>query len=314
MAPLIRGRRLPERRLENGILDSYNAEVMSTSTDPAAPIEDTIAIVGVGLIGGSIAAAAKSRRVARSVIGVGRNPERLQIARSRGLVDDVSDDLATVAAQSNLIIFCTPVDRIVEGVKFAAAASRPGTLITDAGSVKRKICDALRDSLAPGVEFIGSHPLAGSEKQGFEFATADLLEDRVCVVTPSEQSSTAARGRASRFWRALGASVVEMSPEEHDRALAETSHFPHLAAAALAATLSDSYRALAASGFRDTTRVAAGDPRLWTQILLDNRVDVLTSLEKFSQTLDAFRQAIGTQDAAGVLRLLENGKRIRDSL
>src|SRR5262249_54142738 len=141
-------------------------------------------IVGVGLIGGSIAMALKGRGTARSVIGVGRSASRLQEARDRGIIDEGFVELAVAARRSDLLVFRTPVARIAAGVREAAAACRPGTLITDAGSVKGSICRDLSEELRSGVEFVGAHPLAGSEKQGFEFAEATLFEDRVCVVTP----------------------------------------------------------------------------------------------------------------------------------
>src|SRR5262249_54360474 len=147
-----------------------------------------------------------------------------------------------------------------------------------------------------------------------EFASADLFEDRVCVITPTEATPPRTIERVTAFWHALGASVMKMSPEDHDRALAETSHFPHLAASALAATLCEANRTLAASGFRDTTRVASGDPELWTSILMQNAPMVMASLDKYARTLNAFRHALRARDAADLKRLLDVGKQIRDSL
>jgi len=287
---------------------------MNTSTDPSLPLEETISIVGVGLIGGSIAAAVKRRAGVRTVIGVGRRPEKLEPARERGLVDEVTGDLTAAARRSSLMIFCTPVDRIVEGVRTAAEACRPGTVLTDAGSVKQAICEGLQGGLPEGVEFVGGHPLAGSEKQGFEFADPDLFCGRVCVVTPTEQTSPKAAERVARFWRGLGARVLEMTPADHDRALAETSHFPHLAAAALASTLSEQNRHLAATGFRDTTRIAAGDPDLWTAILLQNADAVLASLKRFTDGIRDFDEALRQRDATRLRALLDEARRQREAL
>lgn len=278
---------------------------------PPAPISHafgTIAIVGVGLIGGSIALAAKTRGAAKSVIGVGRDAQRIELARRRGIIDEGLVDLTAAVRRADLVVFCTPVDRIVAGVREAARACRDGTLVTDAGSVKGCIVQELAFDLPSGVEFVGSHPLAGSEQQGFEYADAQLFENRVCVVTPLATSPRPAVERIAGFWKALGANVVEMSPEAHDMALAETSHLPHLAAAALAAALSPDNSPLTASGFRDTTRIASGDPDLWTAIFLGNRQQVLASLTKFDQLLAEFRQALEHNDAQRIKNLLVAAK------
>ena len=272
----------------------------------------TIAIVGVGLIGGSVALAAKSRGVAQTVIGVGRNALRLEQARRAGIIDEGVVDLAAAGIRADLMVFCTPVDRISAGVREAAQTCREGTLITDVGSVKGGIARALASGLPDGVVFVGSHPLAGSEQQGFQNADARLFENRMCVVTPVTESMPFAVEKIATFWEGLGANVVEMSPEAHDTALAETSHLPHLAAAALAATLSPENSTLTASGFRDTTRIASGDPDLWTAIFLANRRDVLASLMKFDQLLAEFRQALEHNDADELKRLLAAAKMNRE--
>jgi cyclohexadieny/prephenate dehydrogenase len=275
---------------------------------------ETLVVVGVGLIGGSIALAAKALGLARSVVGVGRNLGRLEEARRRGIVDEATVDLAAAARRAELIIFCTPVDRIVEGVRAAADVSPTGGVITDAGSVKGCICRALAQGLPRGVEFVGSHPLAGSERQGFEHADARLFENRVCVVTPVESSPGAAVARVGAFWKRLGATIIEMTPEAHDEALAETSHLPHLVAAALAGTLSRGNKRLVASGFRDTTRIASGDSELWSAILLGNREEVLSSLSRYDASLARFRQALERNDATALKELLKAAKITRESV
>ena len=274
----------------------------------------TIAIVGVGLIGGSIALAAKSCGAAQSVIGVGRDPRRIEQAHRCGIIDEGLVDLAAAVRRADLVVFCTPVDRIVTGVREAAKACREGTLITDAGSVKGCIANELASGLPRGVEFVGSHPLAGSEQQGFQHADGRLFENKICVVTPLATSSRAAVDRIAAFWKSLGSNVIEMSPEVHDAALAETSHLPHLTAAALAATLSSQNRSLAASGFRDTTRIASGDPDLWTAIFLGNRDQVLASLQKYDRSLAEFRQALEHGDAKRLMELLAAAKANRERI
>jgi prephenate dehydrogenase len=287
---------------------------MTQSADRATPEFSTVAIAGVGLIGGSLAAALKIRKLVRTVVGVGRDSSRLAEAKSRGLIDDATTDLAGAAAVADLLVFCTPVDRIVAGVRAAAAGCRPGTLITDAGSVKGTICRCLAEGLPAGVEFVGSHPLAGSERQGFEHADADLFANRVCVLTPTETTSRRAGERIRRLWEAIGSSVVEMSPEAHDRAVAETSHLPHVIAAALAAVLAPENAALAATGFRDTTRIASGDPELWRAILLNNADGVLDGLRKYEESLASFRNALEDRNGPRLKELLAEARSRRNSL
>lgn len=292
-----------------------------TNSTVASPIPgasrcrfDTLVVVGVGLLGGSIALAARQRGIVRRVIGVGRTAPRLEQARDARVLDDVSTDLVAAAAQADLLIFATPVNLIVAGVQEVASACRPGTLITDVGSTKAHLCRELSAGLPDSTTFIGSHPLAGSEKQGWEHSRADLFDGRVCVVTPTESSRRDEVARITAFWQAIGMSVVEMSPEAHDRALAQTSHVPHVVASALARTLAIENRSLAATGFADTTRIAAGDPNVWVPILLDNRDAVLASLDEFSNQVAALREALIRGDADEIRRLWEQGKAIREQL
>jgi prephenate dehydrogenase len=316
MNPAARWSEFERRRrlLENGRLAPYNAGDMSQPTEPKSRDFETIAVVGVGLIGGSIALAAKSHGAARVVLGVGRNPKRLEEARRRGVIDEGTADLPSAARRADLLVFCSPVDVIVAGVREAAMACKAGALITDAGSVKACLCRDLANGLPQSVEFVGAHPLAGSEKQGFEHADARLFEKRLCVVTPLGTNSRSAVERVAAFWKKLGSQIIEMSPEAHDRALAETSHLPHLVAAALAATLSPENRALAASGFRDTTRVASGDPELWTAIFLENREELLGSLSRHDALLGRFRKALEQNDAGALKELLKAAKMSRDGI
>ena len=284
-----------------------------TTSDSESGIE-TVAIVGVGLIGGSIAAALQSRNACRRVIGVGRDAAKLQPAVETGLLSEATSDLAAAAARSDLIVFCTPVDRIVDGVRTAGSTCRPGTVLTDAGSVKGGICESLATGLRPDVTFVGSYPLAGSEKSGFEHADADLFVDRVCVVTPGGNSRAEAVERVAGFWRCLGMTVVETSPGEHDRLLALTSHVPHIVAPALAGLLDPETAPFAASGFRDSTRVAGSDPALWTAIFRANQRAVEAGLEQFAASFDQFQKAVRDGDWNRLQKLLETAKRNRDGL
>lgn len=275
---------------------------------------DSVAIIGVGLIGGSVGLALRDRRLAVRVVGIGRRAESLTAAQNIGAVTETTLDLAAGVADAQLIVVCSPIDRIVEHVRAAAAACPPGALITDAGSTKGSIVAALDGALAREVTFVGSHPLAGSEKQGPTEAQADLFEGRLVVVTPGAHTREADRQRVAEFWESLGARVMAMSPAAHDRAVAASSHLPHLVAAALADAVPLAAHPVTAGGFRDTTRVAAGDAELWTQILLDNREAVLAALTPFEETLTALRAALAAGDRQQLKTILNRAKTKRDAL
>lgn len=275
---------------------------------------DTVAIVGVGLIGGSIGMGLRSRGLARQVIGVGRSTASLRIARERGAVTTTTRDLARGVRQADLVVVCTPLARIVDDVRATARACRPGTLITDAGSTKASIVEALDGTLPEEVHFLGSHPLAGSEKSGPGAASADLLRNRLVVLTPTAATRDLDRQNLERFWTCLGARVHCMPAEAHDLALAHTSHLTHLVASALAACTSRDDLHLAAQGWLDTTRVAAGDPALWCQILLDNARQVLPALDRFDRVVAQFRDALTRSDATCLTQILEQGKQVRHAV
>lgn len=283
-----------------------------SSSEPAS--DRVLVIAGVGLLGGSIAAAAKERGIAHRVIGIGRNPERLQAAADAGIIDAFATDPTQCDAEWDLGIVATPVHRIAAEVHRLAEASRPGTLITDVGSVKEDVCHAASLSLPRGIRFVGSHPLAGSEKNGFEFSDPNLLDGRVTIVTPLDSSQTEAADDVTAFWRSLGSVVHQLDVKTHDRALALTSHLPHVVAAALASLLSEELRPFAATGFRDTTRIAAGDPDLWVSILLSNAGAIAGSLDEFSRQFDEFREAVRNQDSERLKSLLQLAKTSRDAL
>ena len=273
---------------------------------------DTITIVGVGLIGGSIGLAAKKRGVCRQVRGVGRDQAKLRHAIDLGAIDASTLELAQGVSNTGLVVFCTPVDRIAEQALSVRTHYLADTIITDAGSTKSAIVQAIEPTLA--ASFVGSHPLAGSEKQGVEHARADLFVERWTVLTPTARTNPQALAKVERFWQALGSKTRCLSPDEHDRALALTSHLPHLLAAALAGILPADWTDLAATGFRDTTRVAAGDPGVWTPIFQHNRAAVQSALDRLEERLSAFRQAIANDDAAALDQLLAQGKKVRDAL
>ncbi len=275
---------------------------------------DTLAIVGVGLIGGSIGLAVRQRGLARRILGVGHRQASMDRALARGAVDEIFFDHLEAVPKADVAVFCTPVDLIAEQILSAAPTCKPGILLTDAGSTKAAIVRNIQGRLPPHVHFVGSHPLAGSEKRGPEHADGNLFEGKVTVVTKTAETDSRALDNTVEFWRSLGSRVMVMDPEAHDRSLALTSHMPHLVASALVSILAPELAALTATGFRDTTRIAAGDPALWTGILLQNRESLLAGLDLLGVSLAQFRRALETSDRPTLDQLLAQAKTIRDAL
>jgi len=274
----------------------------------------SIAIVGVGLLGGSIGLAVLQRRLAREVVGIGRRQASLRKAKSLGAITRSTLNLARGVAEAELVIVATPVAQVADQVMAAAEHMAPGTLITDVGSTKVEIVAELKGRLPRDVHFIGSHPLAGGTQGGPEHARADLFEDRPIVITPRRGDAAEVKKRLSSFWSELGGHVMEMTPERHDRAVATTSHLTHLVASALAATTPDADLPLTSSGWSDTTRVAAGDVELWQQIVESNREPIAKSLAQFEKTIGKLRQAVERGDRRQLGRILSEAKRKRDAV
>lgn len=274
----------------------------------------TVAIVGVGMIGGSIAAALRSRRLAGRVIGVGRSAASLSVAKRQGLVDEVATDVAAVA-EADLVVVATGVGSIPALLEQVDATVRPGTLLTDAGSTKKSIVAAWeRRRRSRRGRFVGGHPIAGSHRRGPDAADAKLFEGRVTVVTPVAATPAADTEAVAGFWSALGSTVFMMPPREHDRLLAMTSHAPHVVAAAVAAATPAEARRLTAGGWRDTTRIAAGDPDLWADILLDNAGDVAKALSRIAAVTEKILAALEAGDRRRLVSLLKRAKEDRDAV
>lgn len=277
--------------------------------------EDKVVIVGVGLIGGSIAAAVRQRFPDCAVVGVGRSEDRLRAAMDAGLLTDwATECTAELLRESAIVVVCLPVNLIVEQVRLLAEICSDGVLITDAGSVKAAICDEIQRNEKASRVFIGSHPIAGGEQGGFEHAEANLFEGKVCVVSDVDAADTgemAKLNRISRFWQLLGCRIIRMSAAEHDRVLALTSHLPHVMAAATTIAVGAENFSLTGSGFRDTTRIAAGSASLWTAILADNRKNVIAAINRAESVLQEFRVALQKKDDLQVESLLEAAARCR---
>jgi len=274
-----------------------------------------LTILGVGLLGGSVGLAAKARGAALRIRGVGRDERNLARALSCGAIDSFSTDVTEAVADADIVVICTPVDCIAADVLDVANAAPAHCLITDVGSTKGNILAALAGKLsAIGPTFIPAHPLAGSEKRGSANASADLFVDRLVITTPTADTDGEATAAIEYFWRQLGARVLRMTPEEHDRALAFTSHLPHAMASALAAVTPAASSRSSAGGFRDSTRIAAGDPELWAAIFEANGPAVLGAVDHFLLRIQDFQRFVATGDHDGLIHWLAEGKRVRDAL
>ena len=274
-----------------------------------------LTILGVGLLGGSVGLAAKARNAAEHIRGVGRDERNLARAQSSGAIDSFSTDVAEAVGDADIVVICTPVDRIADDVLAVAKAAPSRCLITDVGSTKGNILRALAGKLSPtGPTFVPAHPLAGSEKRGSANACADLFVDRLVITTPTAETDGEATAAIEHFWRQLGARVLRMTPDEHDRALAFTSHLPHAVASALAAVTPTGWLNLTAGGFRDSTRIAAGDPELWAAIFEANAPSVLGAVDQLLLRIQDFRRIVASGDHTGLIQWLAEGKRVRDAL
>ena len=250
-----------------------------------------VAIVGTGLIGGSIGLALRKLRLAEKVVGIGRRQASLRVARRVGAVTNTTVDLAKGVAEAELVVVCTPVGQIVEHVREVARHCPQGTLITDVGSTKETIVAALDEGLPRDCRFLGGHPLAGSEKSGAGHAQAELFEGRLAILTPTRNTRAEDFDLLERFWEGLGSVVVQM-----------------------AAAVPENLFRFSGTGILDSTRLAAGDPVLWGQILTLNRQHVLSALEKYGAELAALHAAIRDEDQAALERLLTIAKKNRDAL
>ena len=266
------------------------------------------------MIGGSLALAVRRRRLARRVVGVDRRRAVLQRALRCGAIDRGFTQVAPAVAEAELVVIATPPSAVVPlSQQVAAAVSHP-LVLTDTASTKAGIVRRWERVLPKHIHAVGSHPMAGSERNGLDAASAALFDGAQCLMTPTPKTARAAVRVVRRFWRALGMPVVTMSPEGHDTIVAMVSHAPHLLAASLVAATSPKERSVAAMGFSEMTRVALGDPMLWQDICLSNRPAVLDALARVERALIHVRQAIAYQDRAELIRTLAGSRRKRRTL
>jgi len=276
---------------------------------------DQIAILAPGLLGASVARAARDYGAAGRITLWARRPEtRLQL-KGQPWCDRVADSAADAVRDAQLVIICAPVDQIVALVAQVAPALAAGAIVTDVGSVKGEICRLSHKLLTGRAHFVGSHPMAGSEKTGWEHSRADLFSRRTVFVTPLAETDTRAIGSVAAFWTALAADVATIAPDAHDEIVAHISHLPQVLASTLCASLAkrDSrWRNYAGGGLHDTTRIAGSDPRLWKSVLEQNRDEVLRSVRGYQEELHGLERALANRDWFEVQAILERGRAYRD--
>jgi prephenate dehydrogenase len=265
-----------------------------------------LAVIGVGLIGGSFALALKQAKTVSHVVGVGRNAANLRLARERGIIDSIAPDPGAAARDADLVLVATPVAQFP--AVFASLAESKA-LITDGGSTKRDVIAAARKALGRKIgQFVPAHPIAGAEKSGAAAASAELYRGKRVVITPLPQNRRPALEQVEAAWKACGAKVSRMDPEEHDAVLATVSHLPHVLAYALVHGVakrsnSEQLFSFAAGGFRDFTRIASSHPEMWRDICLANRDRVLQELKSYANELGTIRKLIQKGDAAALEKL-----------
>ena len=269
------------------------------------------AIIGVGLIGASLARALKKHALAAIVTGCGRSSENLDHALKSGFVDHVTHDLEEAVKGSDLVVLATPVETFEVLAQAMAGYLDKGALVIDVGSVKGALVERLQRLMPEGVEFVGCHPIAGSENAGSASSIEGLFEGADCLITPTSSNTDEAVARVSALWESLGSSVRIMDPLEHDELLGLVSHFPHLAAYAMINAIEDKRGgaiALSGAGLKDTTRIAMSPSALWREISLSNRDNIVPVLEGFIKELDTMRESLEKDDGDALEAILRRAE------
>lgn len=280
-----------------------------------------IALLGIGLIGSSIAHAARRAGIASHISGYSRSAESRAAAARIGFCDSLHEDMAAAVADADIVVLCLPIGAIGPATAAIASALKPGAILTDVGSVKMSVVRDAGPHVPEGVHFIPGHPIAGTEKSGPESGFATLFDNRWCILTPPPGTDAAAVARLTAFWTALGSTVEIMEPKHHDMVLAITSHLPHLIAYNIVGTAADlegvtqsEVIKYSAGGFRDFTRIAASDPTMWRDVFLNNREAVLEMLQRFTEDLTALQRAIRWGDGDALFTLFDRTRTIRRSI
>jgi len=282
-----------------------------------------VAIIGVGLIGGSLGMILRRKGLADQVVGVGRRVENLKTAVELGAIDRYVADPKEGVRGADLVILATPVDTYDRHLKEWASCLSPGAIVSDVGSVKGTLVEQSEASIPAGVHFVGAHPIAGKEKTGVAAGTDQLFKGARCILTPTPKTDAQALERVRALWQETGSVVLTMDPHLHDQILGAVSHLPHVAAFALMTALADlrdreidslDLAAHSGGGLRDTTRIAASSPEMWRDIFLWNRDNVVHFIDAYRQALEDLKALIQAGDAAGIEKALERAKGEREKL
>jgi prephenate dehydrogenase len=281
---------------------------------------DRLTIIGVGLIGGSLARALKSVGAVKEIVGTGRSKQHLQRAHELGVIDHIESDMGAAVSNADIVVVAVPVGAMESVFTELAPHLSDKTVLTDVGSSKASVVEAAKKAFGKlPTNFVPAHPIAGTEKSGVENSFTELFQQRRVILTPTETSSTDAVSRVRDMWEQAGAIVTEISVSHHDEVLAATSHLPHLLAFALVdtlATMDDKQEIFdyAAGGFRDFTRIASSDPLMWHDICVHNEPALLKILDRFSADLNSLRKAIADNDGDYILKVFSRAKEARDQL
>ncbi len=279
-----------------------------------------LAVVGVGLIGGSFALALKEAGLVGEIVGIGRGRANLETAREKGIIDAFTHSLSEGVAGADVVFLSTPVQTLSKVASEVLPHMKPGAILTDGGSVKAEVIAAIEPMLPADVHFVPGHPVAGTEQSGAAAAFATLYRGRRCILTPTSRTSPDALEKIKYLWQAAGSDVVVMTPEKHDRILAAISHLPHMVAYALVDAVdncsdeNENILNYSAGGFRDFTRIASSDPTMWRDIALSNRAALLEVIEKFEKSLTEVKQDIAAGNSEGLFEFFLRSKQRRDAI
>ena len=277
-----------------------------------------VAVIGVGLIGGSFALALKQAKACGHVVGAGRNPANMKLALERGAVDSIEGDATHAVEGADLVLISTPVGQFAKVFEKINSSLKPGAIVTDAGSTKCEAIEAARKVLKKKIaQFVPAHPIAGAEKSGAAAASAELFRGRRVVITPLPENSEQAIEKLNQAWSLCGARTSRMSPEEHDDIFATVSHLPHLLAFALVHEVASRKNAadlfaFAAGGFRDFTRIASSHPEMWRDISIANSDRLAAELSRYSKKLGEVKKLLESRDAAALEKLFSEAREARD--
>jgi len=273
-----------------------------------------VAIIGVGLIGGSIGIALKKKRLAKEIIGLCHRKSTINIALRHKAIDKGTLNLKEAVRDADLIILSTPINFIIKLAYRITRLAKKDCILTDVGSSKFAIVNAIERHLPNNVKFMATHPLAGSEKKGVRFACGELFSNSICIFTPTKNTDKSVMRRVGKLWRSLGAKVVILGPSEHDSIISFISHLPHMLAFSLINSIPQKYLRFATRGLQDSTRIAASDPLVWRDICLTNSNQILKAIKAFEFHLSKIKRSVKEKDAKVILKVFKNAKVKREAL